>query len=129
MAQEWYYTQGDRKVGPVSAKELGEAAKSGKLQPTDMVWTDGMKDWKEARSIKGLESIWPIASLPPVPRIAKPVAVQPTPPNGDEVDVTRRPSVTSGRSSQPSALPEFAQQWWLIGLSMCCCFPVGLILV
>jgi hypothetical protein len=127
MAQEWYYSQGDKKIGPMSAKELGEAAKSGKLQPTDLVWTDGMKDWKEACSIKGLESIWPSASPAPVPRTAIPVAMRPSPMNGNEDDETTRPSVKSGVvSSQASALPEFAQQWWLIGLSMCCCFPVGL---
>jgi hypothetical protein len=58
MAQEWFYSQGDRKVGPVSAKELKVAATAGTLQPTDLVWTDGMKDWKEARTVKGLAGVW-----------------------------------------------------------------------
>jgi hypothetical protein len=58
MAQEWYYAQGDQKVGPVSARELKQAAADGTLQTTDLVWTDGMTEWKEARSVKGLAGLW-----------------------------------------------------------------------
>jgi hypothetical protein len=124
MAQEWYYTQGDRKVGPVSAKGLKHAAADGTLQPTTLVWTDGMKEWKEARSVKGLAGLWPSsppvasAAPPPLPArratpVAKPVA---------------GPSPTEGATKATS--PESAvRQWWLIGLSLLCCFPAGLVLV
>lgn len=131
MAQEWYYTQGDRKVGPVSARELKQAATDGTLQPTDLVWTDGMTDWKEARTVKGLEGIWP-SSPPSTParRTAKPVAVRPPLDADDHEDEESRPAPTRGRASlKSSALPEVAQQWWLIGLSLFCCFPAGLILI
>jgi hypothetical protein len=131
MAQEWYYTQGDQKVGPVSVKELKQAAADGTLQPTDLVWTDGLKEWKEARTVKGLEGIWPSSPpSPPARRTAKPVAERPPSDADDQEDDEGRPAPTRSRaSSNPSGLPEVTQQWWLIGLSLFCCFPVGLVFV
>jgi hypothetical protein len=131
MAQEWYYTQGDRKVGPVSAKVLRQAAADGTLQPTTLVWTEGMKEWKEARMVKGLEGLWPSSPLStPARRTAKPVAVRPPSDADDHKEKESRPAPTKGRESlKSSALPEVAQQWWLIGLSLFCCFPAGLILI
>lgn len=54
MAQEWYYTVKGEQVGPVSPAELKKAATEGTLQPTDLVWKEGMAEWVEAQSIKGL---------------------------------------------------------------------------
>lgn len=54
MSQEWYYSiDGDRQ-GPVSAADLKKLAEAGTLKATDLVWKDGMADWVQARSIKGL---------------------------------------------------------------------------
>lgn len=131
MAQEWYYTQGDRKVGPVSVKELKQAAADGTMQPTDLVWTEGMREWKEARTVKGLEGTWP-SPPPSVPanRTAKPVAGRPPLDADAHEDDEDRPAPTRGRASpKPSGLPEVTQQWWLIGLTLLCCFPVGLVFV
>src|SRR5688572_6035542 len=109
MAQEWYYTQSGRKVGPVSAKGLKHAAADGTFLPTTLVWTEGMKEWKEARSIKGLAGLWssspPVASAAPPPhpaRRATPVAKPVADPSPTEVatNATSPESVT--------------QQWWLI---------------
>lgn len=125
MAQEWYYTDGERKVGPVSAKELKQAAVDGILQPTTLVWSEGMKGWKEARTIKGLAGLWasplPVASPapPPLPaRRAVPVA-----------KTASEPSSTDLAQTEAAAVPSLAQQPWLIGLSFLCCFPAGLLLV
>lgn len=124
MAQEWYYTQGDLKVGPVSAKGLRRAAADGTLQPTTLVWTEGMKGWKEARSIKGLAGLWPSpppvdsVAPPPVPvRRAKPVAKPVIDPPPTEV------------ATEPTLPASAMQQWWLLGPSLLCCFPAGLVLV
>jgi len=57
MANEWYYTQnGQPAPSPVSAGELKQLAGAGQLQPTDLVWQEGMEGWKPASSIKGLFS-------------------------------------------------------------------------
>lgn len=131
MAQEWFYAQGDRKVGPVSVKELMQAAADGTLQPSDLVWTEGMTDWKEASTVKGLEGSWP-SSPPPPPtrRAAKPVAGRPQLDTDDQKDGGRGSALVERRATpEPSDLPEVTRQWWLIGPSLFCCFPVGLVLV
>ena len=53
-SDEWFYAvQGDR-VGPVSIDKLKELAAQGGLLPEDMVWQDGMEDWKPASKVRGL---------------------------------------------------------------------------
>jgi hypothetical protein len=55
MANEWFYTQnGQPAPSPISAVELKQLASAGQLQPTDLVWQEGMETWKPASSIKGL---------------------------------------------------------------------------
>ncbi len=54
MADDWYYSVGDQRSGPVSPAELKRVADAGHLQPTDLVWKDGMAQWVQARAVKGL---------------------------------------------------------------------------
>jgi hypothetical protein len=57
MASEWYYTvNGQQAPTPVSASQLRQLAANGQLQPTDLVWQEGMANWVPASSIKGLFS-------------------------------------------------------------------------
>jgi TM2 domain-containing membrane protein YozV len=54
VSQEWYYSiDGDRQ-GPVGSADLKKLAEAGTLKPGDLVWKDGMGDWAQAKSIKGL---------------------------------------------------------------------------
>ena len=53
MAQ-WYYSKNGQQHGPVSSKQLKDLAASGELQPTNLVWKEGMKQWVAAGSVKGL---------------------------------------------------------------------------
>jgi hypothetical protein len=55
MATEWFYTEnGQQAAAPVSAAELKRLATAGQLQPTDMVWREGMANWVTAGTIKEL---------------------------------------------------------------------------
>ena len=54
MANEWYYAKDGQQLGPVSAKELKKLADAGQLQAGDLVWKEGMPDWKPAADVKGL---------------------------------------------------------------------------
>ncbi len=54
MAAEWYYLIDSEQVGPVEAVRLKELADSGFLKPTDLVWREGMPDWKPASQMKNL---------------------------------------------------------------------------
>jgi hypothetical protein len=51
---EWYYAQGNKQRGPVTAAELKLLADRGELSPDDLVWRAGMEDWIAARKVKGL---------------------------------------------------------------------------
>ena len=61
----WYYAKDGKKHGPVSSSELKKLAASGKLDPEDLVWTDGMKDWTAARDVPGLV-LFVVTEEPPV---------------------------------------------------------------
>lgn len=61
MANEWYYAKDGQQQGPVSAKELKRLADAGQLGAGDLVWKEGMPDWKPAADVKGLVA----AAAPP----------------------------------------------------------------
>jgi hypothetical protein len=68
MATDWFYTQHGRAAPvPVSAAQLKQLADAGQLQPTDLVWQEGMAGWVAAAAIKGLFPYKPPAEAPPKP--------------------------------------------------------------
>jgi len=50
----WYYARGDEEAGPVTAQRLKALADAGQLKPEDLVWKEGMADWRPAREIAKL---------------------------------------------------------------------------
>jgi GYF domain 2 len=62
LASEWYYAKDGQQNGPVSSRELKQLADQGTLLATDVVWKDGMPDWRPAGDVKGL-----IPERPPIP--------------------------------------------------------------
>ena len=46
--EERDYAKGDQKQGPITSEQLKGLAKSGDLKSTDLVWTEGMPEWKQA---------------------------------------------------------------------------------
>src|SRR5438105_9708654 len=66
MSPGWFYTRdGKSKSGPFSSAQLQALARSGQLQPTDMLWKEGMARWLPAREIKGLFSSISTTAHPP----------------------------------------------------------------
>ena len=63
---QWHMASGGQAVGPLSLAQLGEAAASGRLQATTLVWTAGMAAWTPAGQIPQLAAILG-AAPPPVP--------------------------------------------------------------
>src|SRR5438876_9551733 len=51
---EWFYALDDQQKGPVTWEILQQLAASGKLQRNDMVWREGMAEWRKASQIDGL---------------------------------------------------------------------------
>ena len=56
MAEAWFYHRGDQRLGPVSSQELKWLADTGELQPTDLLWKEGMPKPLAASCAKGLFS-------------------------------------------------------------------------
>ena len=66
----WYYAQNNNKYGPINSAQLKSLVENGQLQKTDLVWKEGMDDWKPAGKIAGLfgqESAAPVAAAPSSP--------------------------------------------------------------
>lgn len=63
MASEWHYRKGDQQHGPVSPSILKNLAKTGNLLPTDLIWKEGMTEWKPARNLKGLFLAMPASTI------------------------------------------------------------------
>ena len=51
---EWYYAKDGNQQGPITMAQLRQLASSGRLEPTDMVFKTGTKDWVEASTVAGL---------------------------------------------------------------------------
>jgi hypothetical protein len=71
---QWHYSKDGHQQGPVSAEQLKQLASSGQLQPTDLVWKEGMAQWAEAGRVKGLFPVAAVATScpPPIPATSSP---------------------------------------------------------
>jgi hypothetical protein len=79
MAKVWHVVIGGKQYGPLSNSDLKSLAESGKLQPQDHIWKEGLAEWIPASKVKGL---FPPAPPPPPPKaLAPPTAPPPPPPN------------------------------------------------
>ncbi|HUT12066.1 MAG TPA: DUF4339 domain-containing protein [Thermoguttaceae bacterium] len=54
MAVQWYYGRGGQQHGPVTTQQLQKLLASGQLQPSDLVWREGMAEWTAAEKVEGL---------------------------------------------------------------------------
>jgi hypothetical protein len=54
MASEWHYSRDGEDFGPVSSAELKQLAATGKLLRTDVLWKEGMTEWKPAGEFRKL---------------------------------------------------------------------------
>jgi hypothetical protein len=50
----WLLNIGGKVRGPIDAAGIRALAASGELQPSDLMWRSGMKDWVPARKVKGV---------------------------------------------------------------------------
>jgi hypothetical protein len=74
MSQQWSYSKAGQRQGPVTTEKLKELAAQGQVAPTDLVWKEGMSQWVEARSIKGL---FPVVAATTVQGTPPPLATAP----------------------------------------------------
>lgn len=83
MAEEWFFSQNGQQMGPVEFGQLQQIAMNRQLQPSDLVWKQGMPNWAPAQTIPGIFQV--AAPPPPPPPPQQPVYPQtplPQPPGG-----------------------------------------------
>jgi hypothetical protein len=94
---EWHYTRGEKKSGPVSATELRRLASAGELSPDDLIWREGMNEWTAARHVRGLfggehktanPSATGVNGMPPVNSAAGASSIQAPPKDAGQVNKT-----------------------------------------
>jgi hypothetical protein len=54
VADQWYIAREGQKVGPFTLSQIMQLAELGLLQPSEMLWTDGLSRWVEASSFPAL---------------------------------------------------------------------------
>ena len=52
--KQWHCSIGGQQYGPVSEQEVRSWAATGRIKPTDYVWSEGMTDWVPASTVEGL---------------------------------------------------------------------------
>ena len=62
--EAWFYGKGEDPIGPHTPSEMRELFASGELEARDLVWTEGMENWVEARTLDFLRP-GPPSSQPP----------------------------------------------------------------
>ena len=51
---QWYYSKNSTQMGPVADDELRAKLATGEVTGADMVWRDGMPDWRAAAAVEEL---------------------------------------------------------------------------
>lgn len=64
----WHYAKGSVTHGPVASAELKRLASTGQLSRQDMIWKEGMKEWRPAGDVQGLFGDAQSAQQSPQPR-------------------------------------------------------------
>ena len=68
MSQEYFYLDGNNQNGPLSIDQL----KSVGIKPDTLVWTAGFDDWKPAKDVEELKTLFSLSPPPtPVIKMAK----------------------------------------------------------
>lgn len=51
----WFYIDAQQQqLGPVTIEQLQQLATNGQIQPTTLVWTEGMAEWAQAAQVQGI---------------------------------------------------------------------------
>jgi hypothetical protein len=63
----WYFADGDVERGPITEAQLRALIGTGNLTPEDLVWKEGLEDWKPAGEVPGLFDQAAAAAPPATP--------------------------------------------------------------
>lgn len=104
----WYYSKNGTQIGPIAEDELSAKIKSGEVSSTDLIWQEGMPDWKPFSQVPAFQGS--IAQIPP----------QISPQGG--VPMVQPPAMSAGQYPQ---IPNYL--WQSIVATVLCCMPFGVV--
>ena len=114
---EWYWMKDGQKRGPMGAAQLKQLANTGQLQPTDIIWREGLPNGVPASRV---EDLFPRASgtTPSEDRMISPPrpARDSSEPSKQPNPIRRKPKATLVVSGGCAALVAIASivTWWTI---------------
>ena len=106
----WYYSKNGMQLGPIAEEELLQKSRDGEVAATDLIWKEGMGDWKP---------------LGQVPEFQGSVPAVVTPPAGQMGSVPVQQPVAMHASQMPGAVPNYL--WQSIVVTVLCCMPFGVV--
>jgi hypothetical protein len=63
---DWYYAANGQQVGPVSEEQFEQLIRSGTLQPTSLVWREGLPEWQTLQAVRGAAPATSAMTPPPL---------------------------------------------------------------
>lgn len=48
---DWYYADGNKQIGPLDGRQMGQLAQQGKITPDTLVWREGLPNWVAAKKV------------------------------------------------------------------------------
>ncbi|WP_411827972.1 CD225/dispanin family protein [Luteolibacter sp. AS25] len=106
----WYYSKSGVQLGPVSREELAGKASSGEVLAGDLIWQEGMTDWKPLSQVPEFQGVQAVQSAPPI-----------FPTGGAAV---AQPAYAAAPYSGPE-IPNYL--WQSIVVTVLCCLPFGVV--
>lgn len=110
---QWYYSKNSTQLGPISFEELCAKLASGEVSRSDMVWREGLPDWRPASTMPELAVSG--SGAPPVPMVQQTGGASGNSPY-------RPPAAVSFASGV--LIPNYL--WQSIVVTIFCCWPLGI---
>ena len=106
---QWYYSKNATQLGPIPIDELKAKLASGEVSGTDMVWREGLPDWRKAAEM---------------PELLTPAVVpQQSAMTGVPANSPYQPPVAGSYGSGVN-IPNYL--WQSIVVTIFCCWPLGI---
>jgi hypothetical protein len=105
----WYYSKNGMQLGPISTEQLSGKARGGEVLSSDLIWKEGMSDWKPLAQVPEFQSTGGFSNPPPVGMGSVPMQQPPMYPAG----------------YAPGSVPNYL--WQSIVVTVLCCLPFGVV--
>ena len=132
---EWYYASNRQQLGPVSQDELIELVRSGKIQPTDLVWNASMTSWQPFKEVLEVPAAESTATTATDPAPAYPEPAPSVEPHGQPpAQASATPEAVVPQAAAPAApasengdtVPNYL---WQSIVLIFCCWPLAIVAI